>query len=327
MAGKRIAGETAIQDKVFDIRAFRNCLGQYGTGVTVITTEHEGVRAGIAANSFSSLSLDPPLVLWSIGHASRSFPVFRETDHFAVNVLSSGQVEVAKVFSSKAEDKFAPFCWTSGIGKSPLLGGALATFECSVEARQEAGDHMLFIGRVLRFANSEGNPLLFTQGNYGIAAEHPELSVRQLGSAGHIPELQYLSLWHLIFFAQNALSENFEEHRRAVGISLNHSRIITLLSHDRGMTRRELSKRVFMSPDVMNNSISELLEQQRITEDGHGLLYLTESGRERREAILNRLVEFEAEQLEGSTEAEIVGARSLLSRIVNRSFSDGSSAS
>lgn len=150
----------------FDTRAFRQCLARYATGVAVITTEVEGERAGIAANSFSSLSLDPPLVLWSLGRASRSMPAFARSTHFAVNVLSHEQLPVSQAFSSRAADKFTGFRWIEGMGGAPLLAGSIATLECKVERVIEAGDHILFIGEVLRFRHEEGTPLVFVQGRY-----------------------------------------------------------------------------------------------------------------------------------------------------------------
>jgi len=156
--------------KMFDARAFRQCLAHYATGVTVITTAVDGERAGIAANSFSSLSLDPPLVLWSLGRASRSASAFRRSTHFAVNVLSHAQLPVAEAFSSRSTDKFAGFQWLPGEGGLPLLAGSVATLECKVERMLEAGDHVLFIGEVLRFRREDdASPLIFVQGRYTIA--------------------------------------------------------------------------------------------------------------------------------------------------------------
>src|SRR5690606_12602511 len=103
-------------------------------------------------NSFSALSLDPPLILWSIRRESGSLPVFREASHFAVNVLAAHQVELSNLFSKSDSDKFGLSEWTPGQGGAPLLGGTIAQLECSLEEILEGGDHLIIVGRVQRYA-------------------------------------------------------------------------------------------------------------------------------------------------------------------------------
>jgi flavin reductase (DIM6/NTAB) family NADH-FMN oxidoreductase RutF len=162
--------EALLEDNVpqKDLRGFRKCLGQFGTGVTVVTTNAEGVPVGVTANSFSSLSLDPPLVMWAIGRRSRSYPAFGAASRFAVNILSDSQVEISRRFASEAENKFADVPWSPG-ACGPILDGALALLECEREAVSDAGDHIILIGRVQRFKMYAGSPLLYVQGRYAIA--------------------------------------------------------------------------------------------------------------------------------------------------------------
>lgn len=159
-----------VLDGSHDSRELRNALGRFPTGVTVITTcTPGGKREGLTANSFSALSLDPPLVLWSLGRKANSLPSFVESGHFAINVLRAGQADVSHRFATPGIDKFAGLNAAAGVGGSPLLPGVLASFECKVESTIEGGDHFLFVGRVHKISYGEGEPLIFNAGCYATA--------------------------------------------------------------------------------------------------------------------------------------------------------------
>lgn len=147
-------------------RRLRDALGRFATGVTVVTARGPAGPVGITANSFASLSLDPPLVLWSPARASRRFGVFVEASHFAVHVLARDQFALGRHFALQGMDFDLPGVGT-GEGGVPLLPGCLARFECAREAVHEGGDHALVVGRVLRIAEREGAPLVFSAGRYG----------------------------------------------------------------------------------------------------------------------------------------------------------------
>lgn len=147
--------------------ALRSAFGRFATGVTVITTRDEyGKAEGLTANSFGSLSMDPPLVLWNLQKTSQSLPRFCETDHFAVNVLASSQRSVAEHFARPAKDKFEAITFRAGAGGCPVLPGSLAVIECKTVRYIEAGDHVIFIGEVIRFSERDGKPLIFSGGKY-----------------------------------------------------------------------------------------------------------------------------------------------------------------
>ena len=148
-------------------RQFRQTLGQFATGVTVMTAlSARSDRVGITVNSFNSLSLDPPLVLWSIACTTPSYASFQVGDPFAVNVLSSEQEAVAARFARSAPDKFQGVELHDGLGGVPLLAGCVAYLECSTEARYPGGDHDIIVGRVLRIFNLRKAPLLFHGGSF-----------------------------------------------------------------------------------------------------------------------------------------------------------------
>ena len=153
-------------------RQFRNALGQFATGVAVITARDQAGRdLGITVNSFSSVSLDPPLILWSIGHESKSLDAFAMHTPFAVNVLSAEQEAVARHFAASGRDQFLSTPGTGlplqrGHGDVPLLGGCLTYFECRLDALLPGGDHTILVGKVERFASTPGAPLLFHCGKF-----------------------------------------------------------------------------------------------------------------------------------------------------------------
>ena len=146
-------------------RRFRTALGRFATGVTVITTRTADGPLGITANSFASLSLDPPLVLWSPARASRRFDAFAGCDHMAIHVLAADQAPLAQHFARRAVTAEVPGV-TEGIGGVPLLPGVLTRLECAVEAVHPGGDHAIVVGRVLRVASRAGSPLVFHDGSY-----------------------------------------------------------------------------------------------------------------------------------------------------------------
>lgn len=179
---------TASTDQRDPDRDFRNALGAFGTGVTVITTRAlDGSLHGLTANSFSAVSLQPRLVLWSQSLRTASHAAFDSATHFAVNVLSVRQVDLSRRFARTATDKFAGLAVTHGVGGSPLLAGAVATFECRSVARHPGGDHVIHVGEVLNYAYADGAPLLFVRGRYQTGRDleanpHPDADLQSAWS-------------------------------------------------------------------------------------------------------------------------------------------------
>ena len=158
-----------------DPKLLRQALGRFATGVTVITTRtQDGKYEGLTANSFSAVSLDPPLVLWSLRLVSPSLEGFKASGHFVVNVLSTEQSVTSRHFATPRHDKFDDVAFTAGIGGSPMLGDSLAIFECKTETTLAGGDHMIFIGRVVQAHYRDGEPLIFAGGRYGTHSPLPQ---------------------------------------------------------------------------------------------------------------------------------------------------------
>jgi flavin reductase (DIM6/NTAB) family NADH-FMN oxidoreductase RutF len=153
----------------FDSRDYRNALGNFATGVTIVTAKsRSGEPLGITANSFNSVSLDPPLVLFSLDRKAYSLRSFEEAGNFAINVLRDDQQEISRLFARAMTDKWQGLEFDTWVSGAPVLKHALAVFDCRTHAVHDGGDHLIFIGRVLRFAHDpDGRPLLYFRGNYG----------------------------------------------------------------------------------------------------------------------------------------------------------------
>lgn len=149
-------------------RDFRNALGNFPTGVTVVTAlAPDGKPIGVTIGSFSSLSLDPPLILWSLSLSSGSVETFRQASHFSVNVLAADQQELSERFAAQNGDRFTQLPVTNGLGGVPLIDGCCAWFECSNETDYPGGDHVIFVGRVERFSQGPSDsPLIFHKARY-----------------------------------------------------------------------------------------------------------------------------------------------------------------
>jgi len=152
---------------------FRAALGMFATGVTIVTARTpEGKLVGLTANSFNSVSLAPPLVLWSLSHSARSMAAFRSVSRYAINILGARQQELAKRFAARGGDRFDQVDYVAAASGAPLLVGAVATFECFNRSRYEEGDHVIFVGEVEHCSHAHGeSPLLYHGGKF--YAEHP----------------------------------------------------------------------------------------------------------------------------------------------------------
>src|SRR6201986_64790 len=162
------ASELASDHSPIDPRDFRNALGSYATGVTIITSAgSDGKPYGITCNSFASVSLNPPLVLWSLVLYSSSLSAFQNASHFAVNVLGISQQPLANKFAKSSDDKFIGVEWTPGLGGAPLLAGSVANFQCRSVNRYYGGDHVIFLGAVEALSYDRNELLVFAQGGSG----------------------------------------------------------------------------------------------------------------------------------------------------------------
>jgi len=307
---------TEAGDPAVDAAAFRRCLGQFGTGVTVVTACSSATLVGMTANSFSSVSLDPPLILWSAKVGSPSFAAFDSASHFAVNVLARDQVNLSKHFGKSGPDKFDSIEWEPGAGGAPILKGAIASFECRRVASHPGGDHRIFVGQVERFARYEREALLFAQGRYSVAAEHPEAT-----SASSAPSDQPIGpmnafLTSLLYRAHGSLSEALEEGRRAEGLTLLQTRLMSTIETLPGKTLDELLPYLYLGANAARGTLDQLKSMAIVAETAEGGLSLTPHGTERNKALLARARAIEERNLLGLSKADIASCRRILRHLI-----------
>lgn len=161
------ATEITAPTSPVDPTTYREVMGRFATGITVMTVgTNTGRRAGVTANSFNTVSLEPPMILWSLALKAPSLPLFREHDYFAVNILAAHQKDVALRFARPADDKFAGIETLQGVSGVPLIAGAMAHIECRTAHRYPGGDHEILVAEVLNTAHFEHEPLVFHGGSF-----------------------------------------------------------------------------------------------------------------------------------------------------------------
>lgn len=256
--------------KNLDSKDFRSALGSFATGVTIVTTvAPDGTDVGMTANSFNSVSMDPPLVLWSIGKNALSQPAFATAGHFAVHILAADQQSLSDRFARRGEDKFAGLDLERGPGDVPLLGGCAARFKCRTAYRYEGGDHDIIVGEVLEFDHFEKHPLVFHRGRYSAVA--PAASEREL--AGQ-------SLDFLLVRAQFAASREIHKELARSDLDENEYFALTALGV-RPLTMGEMNEiGQFYACIVDHAAIDHMTDIGLIdvNEGGDGKITLTQKG-------------------------------------------------
>lgn len=268
-----------------DQKAFRHALGNFTTGVTIITTTSpDGTPVGITANSFNSVSLNPPMVLWSIARTSRSLAAFEASDFWSVHILSGEQEALSNRFAKSGEDKFADLPIETGMGGIPLLEDCCARLQCKTAVRYDGGDHIIFVGEVVKFDHTDAPPLVFHAGRYALATRKSQpfsLSPNQ-SSQGNISFgedfLGYLlARSHFQFYAQ------VREHVTRNGLNDTEYFALTILSVKGGRSIDEINSLFsYTGYHVTPQMANSLVERGLLRINGEGTsakCELTEQGR------------------------------------------------
>lgn len=308
-------------DPAGDARAFRRCLGQYPTGVTVVTAQSGHEVVGMAVNSFAAVSLDPPLVLWSIRRESRSAEDFLQAGHFAVNVLATDQVEVSQRFGSGDPDRFTRTPWQPSLFGAPLLDGAIAHLECRTTVVHEGGDHLILVGQVLRYARFDGEPLVFSQGQYAVAQSHPCLVAaspdQAAGHPGSVQPEDTASFLRILSLAHQRMSSQFDAHRQVLGLTPASTRVLHRL-YLSPCEIEVLERTTYLGHAAFEDALSELQASKDVARRPDGVLELTQAGRLKSEAVAQRSHQFTEEKLHDIAAADVVAARRVLLALQNK---------
>ena len=306
-----------------DAAEFRKALGAFATGVTIITTRAEdGSPLGLTVNSFNSVSLNPPLVLWSLAENSLSLPAFQAAKHWAVHVLAADQDQLSARFARRGADKFSGLELDAGVGGIPLLRGCSARFQCSTAFQYQGGDHVIFVGNVLAFDRSDEAPLVFHSGRYAHAAPRDpgETKPGSAYLAGSFNEdfLGYLlGRGHFQFFRQ------IRPHLAKEGLSDEEFYVLSTLTLKRIMTADELDAAMKGVLDERSTAAVRSLTSRGLAREAPVVAEalcaeyeLTDAGRACALRLISAAKAVESQLVEHLGAGESVALKSLLHRLL-----------
>ncbi|HEX3982949.1 MAG TPA: flavin reductase [Acidisoma sp.] len=291
-------------------RLFRNALGSFATGVTIITTRGpDGSDVGVTANSFNSVSLDPPMILWSIGKNSSSLAAFMAAENFAVHILATDQEHLSGRFAKSGVDKFVGIEIDRGHGGVPLLRGSAARFQCRVAFRHEAGDHFIIVGEVDDFDHAGHAPLAFHGGRYGVFVRN------ELPAGGALPTAPAL-ISELLVRAEDGLIRQIEAELSETEISLPEFEVLRSVS-DGEMSVEELEELAGPGQDTaILVLVEDLAERGLVLAPKGGVITLTEAGEAALKAVTAEIDAVERTALDTLSPHEAELFRRFLARIV-----------
>ena len=269
-----------------DPRALRRALGNFATGITVIAARQaDGSLVGMTANSFNSVSLDPPLILWSVDKHAHSCAAFLAAEHFAVNVLAADQLELSNHFARPQADKFAGVAHQPGIGGAPLLDDCAARFQCARHQLVEAGDHWILIGRVLAFDDFGRAPLLYHQGAYASLLPHPSARKDSPASGAELHgRLRRDNLFYLMLQATGAYQASYAPRQQATGLGNGEARLLLVLGDRAAADAATLQREAAMPLHEVEEALAGLQHKALIAPAADGW-QLSAGGRTQTEAL------------------------------------------
>ena len=276
-----------MSESTFDPRAFRRALGNFATGVTVVTAaDASGRKVGVTANSFNSVSLDPPLVLWSIDKRSSSHGVFEEASHFAVNVLAADQIDLSNNFARPKDDRFAEIAYAPGEGGAPVFADCAARFHCEKYQQVDGGDHWIMIGKVVAFDDFGRSPLLYHQGAYSMVLPHTRMTRRDESQppSSHFQGRLNHNLYYLMTQAVRAYQSSYQPRQLSTGLRTNEARMLMVLENDARLSAGDLLREVAMPVREIDDAVANLKRKGLVDDDEHGVR-LTAAGIEQTEDL------------------------------------------
>lgn len=305
----------------FDTTAFRNALGSFTTGVTIITaTAPDGTPVGLTANSFNSVSLDPPMVLWSLAKTSLSVEAFNEAKHWNVHVLSQEQQDLSNTFASRGENKFAGIDLEEGLSDAPLIPDCSARFQCRNMVTHDGGDHLIYIGEVLNFDQQDLPPLVFQQGQYAMTARKPWEGV-ELSSEPKAPECSYnedllgyllgRSHFQMLFRMRKVFDEQAHED--------SHFFALSVLNIQANLSLEEINDYIkYTGHSLTDTDIEFLISQELIEKLDDETYQLTANGRETSLLHIAQAKAIEEELIRDLGQGDVMALKLLLKRLISK---------
>lgn len=297
-----------------DHKALRQALGSFTTGVTVVTASApDGRDVGVTANSFSSVSLDPPLILWNLNRRSASLPVFAASSHFAVHILAYDQEDYSNRFARPAGDKFAALDLRRGAGNAPLLDQASTVFECRLAYQYDGGDHVILVGEVERFTATGRPPLVFHGGAYALAARK-QASPPPRGTPLAPDFLGYLlGRCHYQFYAR------LQPRLAVLDLSMEDHFIISALGVAGPLTPANLGALIsYTGVDLSLSRFADMIDRDLIEQDAEGRVGLSDHGQRQFLATMAAAKDAEADVMAGFAPDEGHLLMQMLARLADR---------
>src|SRR5271163_1464688 len=253
----------------FDPREFRRALGAFTTGVTIVTARAlDGTPVGVTANSFNSVSLDPPMVLWSLARSSRSLAAFQSADHWVVHILAADQEALSNRFAKSGEDKFAGLATEIGAGTAPLLKDCACRLQCKTAFMSEGGDHVIFVGEVIAFDSRDVACLVFHGGKYALATRKTDPSLLS-GKEPRESDISYGEdfLGYLLWRADQHFRNRVAPQLNAQGLDVDSFMILALLMHRNGRRLDRLASGMLLQsgPQGIAERVAALCAQGLVT--------------------------------------------------------------
>ena len=308
------------QPTTFDPKDFRQALCMFATGVTIVTARAgDGSPVGITANSFSSVSLTPPMVLWSLARNARSLAVFEAAEHWNVHILASDQEPLSNRFARVGEDKFGGLDLDAGASTAPLLPGCSARFQCRTAFRYDGGDHIIFVGEVLSYDRRSAAPLLYVTGGYAMASRKAgAVSTDASMASGDSPYSEDL-LGYLLGRAHYQFMGGFRPVLDARQLSDPDFFVLSLLSVRNGLSAEEIGAHIaYTGVDIGAVALRSLVErgllERSLAPDAR--YTLSEAGRDAILHVLAAAKSVEATLVDRLGEVEFAALRNLLKQAV-----------
>ena len=295
---------------------FRSALGQFATGVTVVTTlDERGQPIGMTANSFNSVSLDPPMVLWSIARQSGRRSFFERSESFVVNVLAEDQVELSRQFASSNNEPFQRIRWQPGLAGMPLLPDCASRFQCRKVYQYDGGDHIIMVGEVQKFDQTGREALVFHRGKYAVVDEHP--AADRTAPGGYQDDF----LMALLMRATYEFVEPFKRQLQDLELTEGEVRVLTFLNEHDGRDAARMSYGTMLEPRQVVDAVDSLLERglaRRDSEAGERIV-ITEKGRQQVVPVLAMAKAHEDRVLAGFTAEQVFRLKRALRRLADQS--------
>lgn len=315
-------------DSSFDPKGFRQALGMFATGVTIVTTNApDGSPVGITANSFNSVSLDPPLVLWSLARAAKSLPAFSAAQYWNVHILANDQHALSGRFARAGEDKFGGLPLDGGPDGTPLLRGCSARFQCQTLFQYEGGDHVIFVGKVLDYDRSERPPLLYVTGDYALAVRMAGAIATVVGAddgasgaVGNPPYSEEM-LGYLLGRSHFQFMGGFRHVLACHGLTDVDFFVLSLLAIRAPLDTSEIAQHMdYTGCDVSAATLAQLCARnllETVTEKEAGTAYrLSDTGRSTILHVLSAARKTEIDLVERLGPIETAALRNLLKQLV-----------